>query len=441
MPATIKAASYSKKSFFADATAVLGSNLTVIVLAFLSGVVLSRSLGPDGQGVVQGILIYPILIINTAEMGIRQATVLFTGAKLFPDKDLVESLLFLAFCSSIIGMCLCFFVTTFSGNSQFTPLLILLATLYIPIQLTNSYVSAFFLGKEQISLFANINWLADFSRLSLLIVLIVICKFGVTGALISTLVGSLLVAGYSLWLLSRKVRLSVHFHREVVSRLIKIGVAYAISLLVLQLNYNIGVIIMNQMDLNADVGFYSVGASWAIMLWQLPNALGLVLFTRRANSTDDAGFIAKVGRLFRVTIIIVALSSVVIFLVADPLIPLIYGDRFRPCINVLRAMLPGVVAFTLFRILNMDIAGKGKPWLSLFCTIPSLLFSVVANLFLLPNYGALGAAIATSVSFTVGSFIMVVVYCHVMRMPYRELARFSRDDFKVIIERRKRDKA
>jgi len=57
-----------------------------------------------------------------------------------------------------------------------------------------------------------------------------------------------------------------------------------------------------------------------------------------------------------------------------------YGEKFEGSIEVLKILLPGVLVLTLFKVMNTDLAGKGKPWVSMKAMIPALIINIIINI-------------------------------------------------------------
>jgi len=416
-------------SFFASAVRVLGSNVAVMALAFISSALIARKLGPAGQGMVTALLVYPIIFTSMAEMGIRQATVFHTGKKHFADRDMVGAILTLLVISGVIGMAVCGVLITTLAPVRHATLLIALAICYVPLKLIISYTSGYFLGKEHIGEFNRVTWLSELIRCLAVLLLVWGLTAGVPGAVAANLIGIGITAGYILYRLSRQTPLIFRWNPAVLAGLLKIGVVYAVSLLLLQLNYQIHVVMLSHMSQTAQVGIYSLGMNLVIALWQLPNAVGIVLFARSANTEENMEFTRDVLRLARMAFLVVTAAALLLYALSGWLVPLIFGGAYIPSVTVIRMLLPIVVFFTVFRVLHMDLAGRGKPALVLFCTAPSLLLSVAIDWLLIPRYGALGAAAAVTCGLGLATLIMIGIYCRQAGVSVLELLRYQKSDF------------
>jgi O-antigen/teichoic acid export membrane protein len=144
-----------------------------------------------------------------------------------------------------------------------------------------------------------------------------------------------------------------------------------------------------------------------------------------------------VARLFRVTLVIALLLVGGLALAAPVLVPAFYGPEFKPSVRVLQILLPGVFCLLALKVLNMDLAGRGRPGISLYVMTPALVINVLLNLYLLPRYGACGAALASSISYSLGGIGMMFLYCRWTGLSLGELWRYQRSDFSFLTQRKR----
>jgi Na+-driven multidrug efflux pump len=91
--------------------------------------------------------------------------------------------------------------------------------------------------------------------------------------------------------------------------------------------------------------------------------------------------------------------------------------------------LPGILVLVGFRILNSRLTGMGKPQIAIYTFAPALVINFILNLYLIPLYGGIGAAWSTNISYAVGSFIFVIVYSRMVKMPILDIFSYRRSDF------------
>lgn len=423
--------SEAKRSFVRDVSSVFGSKVFVLGITFFSGIILARQLGPDGLGIFAALLVYPTLVHGIAELGVRQSTLVHIGRRTFPEEDILSAVVTLLCITSLVGVLLVGGVYWWLDNPNFTLPLIVLALSLVPIKLTISYAAGVFLGKEKIGRFNRLNWVPTLLKFFLIVFLVWLVGMYVMGALLALILSSMVTAVYAWWTLSHMIPIRIRWHPEIAKQLVSLGAVFAAALFTIRLNYRVDLVLLERLASASDLGHYTLGVSLAEQLWKLPAALGVVVFSRSANAADAQAFSLKVGKLLRVTLIVATVGAIALYAVAGVIVPLIYGEAFLPSVGVINYILPGIVAFTVYKILLMDLAGKGRPSLSLLVMVPTVGLNVVLNLLWIPRFGIQGAALASTVSYTVAAVVFVIVYARSVSIPISALVRYRRGDFDV----------
>ena len=111
-----------------------------------------------------------------------------------------------------------------------------------------------------------------------------------------------------------------------------------------------------------------------------------------------------------------------------------FGKDFLGSSIVLQYLLLGVLFLSLFKILNQDLAGKGKPWVSMKAMIPGLLVNVLLNYFFIPSYGAIGASVASTIRGSVAILLFIHFYSKELGIPVKEILTYKKSDFKPLIQ-------
>lgn len=79
------------------------------------------------------------------------------------------------------------------------------------------------------------------------------------------------------------------------------------------------------------------------------------------------------------------------------------------------ALLPGVVFLGSAKVLTNEIAGRGYPHYNSINAGLALVLTVILDLMLIPQYGVLGAALASSIAYMVIFFVAIGFYLGVSR--------------------------
>nr|WP_301005334.1 polysaccharide biosynthesis C-terminal domain-containing protein [Lunatimonas sp.] len=111
-----------------------------------------------------------------------------------------------------------------------------------------------------------------------------------------------------------------------------------------------------------------------------------------------------------------------------------FGEAFNESTPVLRILIPGVLILTVYKVMYVDLAGKGKPWIALYAMIPSLFVNLFLNIYLIPKYGAYGAAISSTISYSIGGILFLVLYSLETKIPIKQLLAYQSTDIAPIIK-------
>lgn len=421
-------------SFLQDVSSVMGSKIFIILVEFLSTIIISRQLGAEGKGIYTSLLIFPNLVVTFAEMGLQKATVNCIGKGKYSHSDIISVVMFLLLVSSFLGIVICSGIYKILNNSNFNYLMVLIALLLIPLRLTNTYMIGILIGKQKIQLFNRVQCLPFLSKLFFLVLLLLIFHTYVIGTITAHLLAAFLTALYTLWIVSKLEVLQIKYIPKIAKSLLSLGVVYAITLLILNLNYKIDIVLLERLSSAAEIGQYTTGVNITELIWHLPAALEVVVFSRSANATNPKDFSNKVAKLMRITFIGAICGGLILFLVAPTLIPMLYGNQFTESGRIVQLLMPGVVTFTIVKVLYMDIAGKGNPSISLLILIPALIMNIILNLIWIPQYGAKGAALASTISYSISAVGFLFLYARMVDIKVSNLVKFQLNDFKFVYD-------
>ena len=419
-------------SFLQDLLSVFRSKVALILFGLGKAIIVARLLGPELNGIISALVVYPALFMTIGSLGIRKAAAYHIGKKTYSEQHISTAITQIWFLSTIFSVLVCFLLIKYTSNSSDNIELILLAIAPIPFQLLNTYISGMFLGKNQIKEFNSINWLpALFTFLSTAL-FVFLLQFSIRGALIAEIVGPAMM---TIILLNKKkflAHFSLKFQPKIIRDLLGLGITFAISLLIMNLNYRVDVILMDRLSNPYEVGIYSKGSVLIQYLWQIPMLLGTLVFARGVNSEDKRIFSLKVCQLMRLSVLIIFFGTIFLSLFSSFIIDLLFGSAFAESAQILIYLAPGVLLLTIFKVLNMDISGQGKPWISMQAMIPALILNVVLNIWLIPEYGAAGAALTSTISYTFASVLFIFIYSKTAHIPLRDVLLYKKADFDLI---------
>jgi O-antigen/teichoic acid export membrane protein len=409
------------------------SKFIVIIFGLTTSIIIARILGPEKNGHIAILLVYPSLFMTFGSLGISQSLTYFVGKNIYNEEKIKIAITQIWIFSSTISIISCIILIYAFNNSTNSLILITLALIPIPFTLFNTYNMGLYLGKNQINKYNQINWIPSIIIFILTIVFIYFLKLDIEGAMLASLGGPILMSIILILKNDFLNYISFKIEWEIIKSLLKLGLIYALSLLVINLNYKIDIILIDKLSNSYQLGIYSKGAALTQYLWQIPMLLSTLVFSKSATSKKDKDFSLKVTQLLRISILIITIICIILLFFSKDIILTLFGQQYKESVSVLNYLLPGVLLLTIFKVMNMDLAGKGKPWIALKAMIPALILNIILNLFLIPKFGANGAAISSTFSYTFAAILFVYFYSSFTKISFKEIFSYSKKDFKPFI--------
>src|SRR5690606_2835465 len=131
-----------------------------MILAGLgTSIITARYIGPEGNGIIASLLVYPSLFMSIGSLGIRQSTTYFLGKGIYNEDDIKTAITQIWHLTTLFSLAVCFLLMRYFSETGDNLVLVALALLPIPFTLFNTYNSGLFLGKNDISTFNRIDWI------------------------------------------------------------------------------------------------------------------------------------------------------------------------------------------------------------------------------------------------------------------------------------------
>lgn len=159
---------------------------------------------------------------------------------------------------------------------------------------------------------------------------------------------------------------------------------------------------------SSDVGFFAVGRSFAEALLLIYGAVGPLIFSYVGSMDDPKDCHLFIGRVCRLSFLLFSGVSIGIAVVAPIGITLIFGEQYAESYLVVWVLLPGLVFSALQRILENYLYGRAKHVPMVFVHAMSILLLIGCGALFVSNLGAVGLALAGTISF-VASFVLTAV--------------------------------
>lgn len=179
---------------------------------------------------------------------------------------------------------------------------------------------------------------------------------------------------------------------------VKVGLVNLVSLL----NYRADMYIVAFLTSAASLGMYTVAVSAAESLL-VPTQVAALVTSPHIGSLERSQAARLTARCVRNNMLVAFLVCGALFVLAAPVVRLLYGTAFAPCVPVLQILLVGVFAMSLGSPMSSYFTLKlGRPEVALWLAGISAAFCIAISVALVPSLGMIGAAVGSTVAYITG---------------------------------------
>jgi len=423
-------------SFLRKSSLTLVSRLAVFALGFLVSAWTARLLGPEGKGAFAILILVPMLVSQFASLGINNANIYMIGQRRAAVKPMIENTLVFAIVMGSLMLVLYWSARTWIDPLVFkgiAPAVTAIAAVAFPLYFFYMVFNFLALAVDDIVAY-NIPNVAR--PLLLLLGFAIVVPWHRLELLTATgiwVLANAAIAALSWWLLFRKERFRVRWHPQVFRQTMAYGLTTYLGVVLYLLNWRLDYILCNLLQNTKAVGYYSVAVALGELLWFVPHTLSAILLPEVARATTQESR-RLTSRVCRLTLASCVVGAILLAVLARPLVSLIFGEAFLPAVPALWLLLPGIVGFALTSLLTSYVVGRGSPKVNNYAMGIAFVANLVANLWMIPRFGIQGAALASTLSYSLATIYIVWSYRRLSGATLAEIVWPRRSDLQLLRE-------
>lgn len=388
------------------------ANTVFLISGYVIHIGLGRYLGPETYGifgVVLALMSTTTLILISgfpdavskyiAEDNSRLSSIVYTSRR-------IQVLL------STVIFALYFGLAGVIANLFHDPRLILyirISAFSIPLYaIYQVYCAGYLNGLRLFSKQSKIMILSSLVRIGIVLALVFLglsIKGAIIGYLCAAMVGLLLSWHY----LGPVGKSSVKFEW---SKLIKFGIPATLFAAMLYLIISIDLFAVKAIIReDVDTSYYTSASTIAKTPYFIFTGLAVALLPSisRATSMNDNQLAASyINQSIRYMLILLIPGILLISATASDLVSLVYSSEYIEASGPLSILIFGCAFLAVFLVLSHIIMGSGKPNVVFGIASPLVAVDIVLNIVLVPDYGLIGAAWATTLTALIGMIITAI---------------------------------
>ncbi len=409
----------SRNNYMRHLLLSMGTKLAMIALRLLRNVLLARILGPSERGLFALLSTLPDLISAATSGGLNSAVGYQAAKQRSMGLLLTQVLVYGSLLAAVLTLACVFLVREFGANLEVTLQLGLLAWLLllaVPLTVLKSGLLTLHNASGGVGAFNALRLFESLAPLLLFLGLFWMWRDqALEAALISWLAGIALVVLLGLWWLRRQHSIRLQWDRSGQRELLTFSARSHPDLLFQQLILRSDYLFIGALLGSTALGHYAMASAAAELLLIVPEAVTTPLMKRLLQQDDGMDKITPLALRLTATVMLGACLSMA--LIGQWLIVTLFGAEYQPAYPALLALLPGLLGLCYASILRLDLLGKNRPGTVSLMMGAGAALNLMLNIVLIPTWGIVGAAAASSIAYLVVTIAMLVLYCRLSGVP------------------------
>lgn len=403
-------------------------NVASLLSVVVGAPILAQSLGAEQRGIVAGAIAPLILLLGVATLGIPEAaTYYIANRSTAPRRVIIRGVMLIALFGTVACVIVILVALPLAGGNDQLAQLIQLSSLALPLALITLVFRAAAAGLHAWTLIAIERAIFGLVRLGGFITLLVL---GHLNALSATLVmaASTFVGALAYTRLLRRRVASTDPDNSNSESLLRFGTRFWIGSIAGVLLARLDQVLMVPLSTATELGLYAVAVSIAEIPLVVSLAVRDVTFSVEAESSSYG----RVTAAARITTAVVLALAVGIIAVSYPVVPVLFGPEFVGSIPALAILLMGTALGTCGSICGIALAARGRPGLRSVALAFAAVFNAALLIALLPEFGAVGASVATMAGNLLFTIVNVALCARILGTPASSFLGLRRSDLRII---------
>lgn len=390
-----------------NASWLIGGRIAQMLLSFFVSILTARYLGPSNYGVINYAAAYVAFFTSMCTLGINAVIIRDFVEHPQEQGTAIGTSIVLRTVSSFLSIILIFCVVSIVDQDEPTTITVaLLCSVSLLFQVMDTF-NYWFQSRYE-SKVTSIATFVAYAATSLYRIILLILQKDVMWFAFATSVDYICL-GLFLWLSYRKhngpkLRYSWSKGKYLLSR----SYHYILSGMMVAIYGQTDRFMLKQMLDESSVGFYSLASSlsnmWVFVLQAIIDSMYPTIINLYGK--DQKQFEKKNRQLYAI-VIYVSIAVAACFVIFAPLIiRLLYGDAYLPAIGPLRI----ITWYTIFAFLgvarNAWIVCENQQKYLKYMYLSAAFINIVLNYFMIPLWGASGAALASLITQICTSLIL-----------------------------------
>jgi O-antigen/teichoic acid export membrane protein len=405
------------KKFAFDVGITFAASVVSMFIGFVITVLLGRYLGAGDLGLYRMVsTIYGIAMLFAA-IGIPAAIIKYV-AEFKDDRAKSDAIMSSGVITSLIlgivfSVLFYFLSGIFEGlfdMPRLSGLLKILSPVF-PFALVGGALLGLLNGRREMKRYGTAT---IFQSVLMLVVSVslIYCGFGVAGVVIGVVISSVGWCLYLLLITRDYFEITFEGYADNTKTMLGFGVQIFGANAINMINYQADIVMIGYFLTATDVGYYAVAVGLSKFFWLIPQAIQTITYPATSEywaNNNHSALQIMIDKSIKYTACVLLPIGLGVAFFAEDIITVIFGEGFVYAVLPLQILVVGTVGYGIAaKAIGGSTSAIGRPDINLKVVFVSAFVNIILNLLLIPRFGIIGAAVATTVSLSVVSIIFLM---------------------------------
>jgi O-antigen/teichoic acid export membrane protein len=401
-----------------------------------TGLIAARLLLPEGRGELAVVMLWPGLLAELGALGLYDALLYRSATAAAPPRRIFATMLWLGLALSLalIGIGAIAIPLALTHDPEWLQnIAFAYMCAFLPVYFAALYIGAMFQGHLDMVTWNIVRVMVPLGYLVAILAMWADGRAEVGGFATAYIIGHVFCILIGLALLAKRGWLGVVPDLTLARGLLTYGIKVHVGDVMGALRQRLDQALVALLLPNADLGHYVVALTVAngplILVFTIAN----VAFPKISQQTTHDGKLVVFGRYLRVCLGLSIAAAISLGIVSYWLVPLLFGEPFRPSVPIAWVLMLGMVPFAAKSMLGDALKAWDRSLAISQAEIVGLITAVVALAILLPTFGIIGAAWSLVATHVATAFAMALSLRHHLGIAVLPLLRPTPDDWRLAL--------
>lgn len=401
----------NKRTFTSDVGFTLITRIFTAAFQFFFRIGIAVLIGPSDQGVFYWFLQTVLVCSAFLSMGIGTSAVYYLPKH--PEKQNIQitTALVLVTTAAVFWITTGLIVINFIDIQTYIPVSMSLLIIAIVIFDLLNTVFSIFIGLQKSKVYNQLSLAQVVLQSVMLFLFFLIFKSKLSATIYSYMLSMSIILCAALCILFFKYRFKFIISIANFKQLFIFGISTWFPALIFLVNLRLSFYMIQFFNGTIQSGIFSLALIVSEIVWFIPDAITTILLPKISGDTDFGHKKDFGNTISRFTVLATISSSFLLSLAG--IVFFYHFKQYSASTIPFLLLLPGVAIYSICKVTSTMLVALGKLAIANITSLIMMLINAVFCVYLIPRLHTNGAAIATGLTYLIGSFITFTYYSRV----------------------------